>query len=96
MDLMNRPVSFDFSSWKALIKTDSLELDVSLWLEEIKLDSYCQFFKENGVNGEYLEGMSIFTTKQILRGLLEGRSKSPATMVGPVLYLRSVYEDGQA
>ncbi|XP_068335756.1 uncharacterized protein [Pyrus communis] len=41
--------------------------DVGLWLEEIKLGSYRQTFKENGVNGEYLEGMSMFTTEQILR-----------------------------
>lgn len=38
-----------------------------MWLEEINLGSYCQIFKENGVNGEYLEGMSMFTTEQILR-----------------------------
>ncbi|KAL0445245.1 UNVERIFIED_CONTAM: hypothetical protein Slati_2247200, partial [Sesamum latifolium] len=41
--------------------------DVGLWLEEINLGSYRQVFKENGVNGEYLEGMSMFTTEQILR-----------------------------
>ncbi|CAL5403357.1 unnamed protein product [Camellia sinensis] len=41
--------------------------DVGLWLEEINLGSYRQIFKENGVNGEYLEGMSMFTTEQILR-----------------------------
>ncbi|KAG4120637.1 hypothetical protein ERO13_D11G156380v2 [Gossypium hirsutum] len=38
-----------------------------MWLEEINLGSYRQIFKENGVNGEYLEGMSMFTTEQILR-----------------------------
>ena len=38
-----------------------------MWLEEINLGSYRQVFKENGVNGEYLEGMSMFTTEQILR-----------------------------
>ncbi|KAK4397672.1 hypothetical protein Sango_1242700 [Sesamum angolense] len=43
--------------------------DVGLWLEEINLGSYRQVFKENGVNGEYLEGMSMFTTEQILREL---------------------------
>ncbi|KAI3440944.1 SAM domain-containing protein, partial [Psidium guajava] len=37
------------------------------WLEEINLGSYRQIFKENGVNGEYLESMSTFTTEQILR-----------------------------
>ena len=37
-----------------------------MWLEEINLGSYRQIFKENGVNGEYLEGMSMFTTEQIL------------------------------
>ncbi|XP_020592052.1 uncharacterized protein LOC110032690 [Phalaenopsis equestris] len=41
--------------------------DVGLWLEEINLGSYQQVFKENGVNGEYLEGLSMFTTEQILR-----------------------------
>ncbi|XP_052177910.1 uncharacterized protein LOC127791829 isoform X1 [Diospyros lotus] len=41
--------------------------DVGLWLEEINLGGYRQVFKENGVNGEYLEGMSMFTTEQILR-----------------------------
>ncbi|CAI9787132.1 unnamed protein product [Fraxinus pennsylvanica] len=41
--------------------------DVGLWLEEINLGGYCQIFKENGINGEYLEGMSMFTTEQILR-----------------------------
>ena len=41
--------------------------DVGLWLEEINLGSYRQIFEENGVNGEYLEGMSMFTTEQILR-----------------------------
>ncbi|KAL6529856.1 hypothetical protein OROGR_015479 [Orobanche gracilis] len=41
--------------------------DVGLWLEEINLGSYRQIFKENGVNGEFLEGLSMFTTEQILR-----------------------------
>ncbi|CAA3020096.1 Dual-specificity kinase [Olea europaea subsp. europaea] len=41
--------------------------DVGLWLEEINLGNYRQIFKENGVNGEYLESMSMFTTEQILR-----------------------------
>ncbi|KAJ6319442.1 hypothetical protein OIU78_014957 [Salix suchowensis] len=41
--------------------------DVGLWLEEINLGGYRQIFKDNGVNGEYLEGMSMFTTEQILR-----------------------------
>jgi hypothetical protein len=36
-------------------------------LEVINLGGYCQIFKENGVNGEYLEGMPMFTTEQILR-----------------------------
>ena len=34
--------------------------DLGLWLKEIKIGSNRQFFKENGVNGEYLEGMSSF------------------------------------
>ncbi|KAK4799856.1 hypothetical protein SAY86_025221 [Trapa natans] len=41
--------------------------DVGLWLEEINLGNYREIFKENGVNGEYLESMSMFTTEQILR-----------------------------
>lgn len=41
--------------------------DVGLWLEEINLGSYRQVFKEIGVNGEYLESLSMFTTEQILR-----------------------------
>ncbi|XVF81468.1 hypothetical protein PTKIN_Ptkin15bG0157600 [Pterospermum kingtungense] len=41
--------------------------DVGMWLEVINLGSYRQIFKENSVNGEYLEGMSMFTTEQILR-----------------------------
>ncbi|MFS7980046.1 putative sterile alpha motif domain-containing protein [Helianthus anomalus] len=41
--------------------------DVGLWLVKINLGGYQQVFKENGVNGEYLEGMSVFTTEQILR-----------------------------
>lgn len=40
--------------------------DVGSWLEEINLGGYRQIFKENGVNGEYLESMSVFTTEQIL------------------------------
>ncbi|AQK48853.1 Sterile alpha motif (SAM) domain-containing protein [Zea mays] len=45
----------------------SFNLDVGLWLEEINLGSYRQAFEENGVNGEYLESLSVFTTEQILR-----------------------------
>lgn len=41
--------------------------DVGLWLEEINLGGYRQVFEENGVNGEYLESLSTFTTEQILR-----------------------------
>lgn len=41
--------------------------DVGLWLEEINLGGYRQAFEENGVNGEYLESLSMFTTEQILR-----------------------------
>ncbi|KAK4766533.1 hypothetical protein SAY87_008175 [Trapa incisa] len=41
--------------------------DVGLWLEEINLGNYRQIFKDSGVNGEYLESMSMFTTEQILR-----------------------------
>ncbi|KAI4383214.1 hypothetical protein MLD38_009080 [Melastoma candidum] len=53
------PEPLDFFIW-------SLE-DVGMWLEEINLGGYRQIFKENGINGEYLEGMSMFTTEQILR-----------------------------
>ncbi|KAG1366971.1 hypothetical protein COCNU_13G007610 [Cocos nucifera] len=41
--------------------------DVGLWLEDINLGSYRQVFEDNGVNGEYLESLSMFTTEQILR-----------------------------
>jgi len=41
--------------------------DVGLWLEEINLGGYRQVFEDNGVNGEYLESLSMFTTEQILR-----------------------------
>lgn len=44
----------------------SYKQDVGSWLEEINLGSYRLIFKENGVNGEYLESMSVFTTEQIL------------------------------
>ncbi|URE37558.1 zinc finger CCCH domain-containing protein [Musa troglodytarum] len=53
------PEPLDFFIW-------TIE-DVGLWLEEINLGSYCQVFKDNGVNGEYLECLSMFTTEQILR-----------------------------
>ncbi|XWS47319.1 hypothetical protein CRYUN_Cryun14cG0142400 [Craigia yunnanensis] len=53
------PEPLDFFIWTAE--------DVGMWLEEINHGSYRQIFKENGVNGEYLEGMSMFTTEQILR-----------------------------
>ncbi|XP_022943907.1 uncharacterized protein LOC111448490 isoform X2 [Cucurbita moschata] len=59
MNKDQRPEPLDFFIW-------TVE-DVGLWLEEISLGSYRQIFKENGVNGEYLEGMSMFTTEQILR-----------------------------
>ncbi|KAK8937318.1 hypothetical protein KSP39_PZI012194 [Platanthera zijinensis] len=54
-----RPEPLDFFIW-------TVE-DVGLWLEEINLGGYRQVFEENGVNGEYLEGLSMFTTEQILR-----------------------------
>ncbi|PWA34292.1 Sterile alpha motif domain-containing protein [Artemisia annua] len=50
-----------------MVLMGSIWKDVGLWLEEINLGGYRQTFKENGVNGEYLEGMSMFTTEQILR-----------------------------
>ncbi|MFS7980053.1 putative sterile alpha motif domain-containing protein [Helianthus anomalus] len=58
--IKNRPPEpLDFFIW-------TVE-DVGLWLVKINLGGYQQVFKENGVNGEYLEGMSVFTTEQILR-----------------------------
>ncbi|XP_015166219.1 uncharacterized protein [Solanum tuberosum] len=60
------PEPLDFFIWTVENPLRSFQ-DVGLWLEEIKLGSYRQIFKENGVNGEYLEGMSMFTTEQILR-----------------------------
>ncbi|KAG8093188.1 hypothetical protein GUJ93_ZPchr0012g19567 [Zizania palustris] len=53
------PEPLDFFIWTVQ--------DVGLWLEEINLGSYRQVFEENGVNGEYLESLSMFTTEQILR-----------------------------
>ncbi|KAF8094239.1 hypothetical protein N665_0367s0023 [Sinapis alba] len=52
------PEPLDFFIWTVQ--------DVGSWLEEINLGSYRQIFKENSVNGEYLESMSVFTTEQIL------------------------------
>ena len=54
---------FDYSPNKFFIFFQ----DVGLWLEEINLGGYRQVFEENGVNGEYLESLSMFTTEQILR-----------------------------
>ncbi|KAI5682728.1 hypothetical protein M9H77_03956 [Catharanthus roseus] len=59
LEMSKPPEAIDFFIW-------TVE-DVGLWLEEINLGSYREIFKENGVNGEYLEGMSTFTTEQILR-----------------------------
>ncbi|KAK4793078.1 hypothetical protein SAY86_023513 [Trapa natans] len=98
--------------------------DVGLWLEQINLGSYCQIFKENGVSGEYLEGMSMFTTEQILRfirrchmkwgdfitlckelrrikehvssGMPQGRAEGPPAMVGTLMPLHRLHEDGEA
>ncbi|XP_042009458.1 uncharacterized protein LOC121758086 isoform X2 [Salvia splendens] len=53
--------------WICHIPFAAMKLDVGLWLDEINLGNYREIFKENGVNGEYLEGMSMFTTEQILR-----------------------------
>jgi hypothetical protein len=41
--------------------------DVGVWLDAIGLGIYKQIFKENGINGEYLDNLSTFTTEQILR-----------------------------
>jgi len=41
--------------------------DVGMWLDEIGLGTYKPVFKENGINGEYLDSLSTFTTEQILR-----------------------------
>ncbi|MQL80042.1 hypothetical protein Taro_012462 [Colocasia esculenta] len=49
--------------------------DVGLWLEEINLGSYRQAFEENGVNGAYLESLSMFTTEQILRFIRRSHMK---------------------
>ena len=53
--------------WYSPNKVTIFFQDVGLWLEEINLGSYRQVFEENGVNGEYLESLSMFTTEQILR-----------------------------
>jgi hypothetical protein len=41
--------------------------DVGVWLEEIGLGGYKETFRQNGINGEYLDNLSTFTTEQILR-----------------------------
>jgi len=58
--------------WYSPNKVTIFFQDVGLWLEEINLGSYRQVFEENGVNGEYLESLSMFTTEQILRFNLFG------------------------
>ncbi|RZC89716.1 hypothetical protein C5167_035713 [Papaver somniferum] len=59
MNKDKQPEPLDFFIW-------TVE-DVGLWLEEINLGNYRQVFENNGVNGEYLESLSMFTTEQILR-----------------------------
>jgi len=59
MSRARSPEPLDFFIW-------TVE-DVGLWLEEINLGGYRQAFEDNGVNGEYLENLSTFTTEQILR-----------------------------
>jgi len=49
--------------WYSTNKVTIFFQDVGLWLEEINLGSYRQVFEENGVNGEYLESLSMFTTE---------------------------------
>lgn len=41
--------------------------DVGVWLDAIGLGIYKQIFKENDINGEYLDNLSTFTTEHILR-----------------------------
>lgn len=41
--------------------------DVGAWLDGIGLGGYKEAFKQNQVNGEYLDNLSTFTTEQILR-----------------------------
>eukprot|EP00249_Psilotum_nudum_P003393 c16784_g1_i1 orf=361-738(-) len=53
------PEPLDFFIWTSE--------DVGAWLEEIGLGIYKDIFKGNGVNGEYLDNLSTFTTEQILR-----------------------------
>eukprot|EP01018_Ginkgo_biloba_P013800 Gb_25159 [translate_table: standard] len=49
--------------------------DVGIWLERIGLGSYRQIFGENGINGEYLDSLSTFTTEQILRFIRRSHMK---------------------
>jgi hypothetical protein len=53
------PEPLDFFIWKVE--------DVGVWLEEIGLGGYKETFRQNGINGEYLDNLSTFTTEQILR-----------------------------
>ncbi|KAJ7554146.1 hypothetical protein O6H91_06G128400 [Diphasiastrum complanatum] len=55
----NAPEALDFFVWTPE--------DVGIWLEAIELGSYKETFRENGINGEYLDSLSTFTTEQILR-----------------------------
>ena len=41
----------------------------------INLGSYRRIFQENSINGEYLEGLSMFTTEQILRFIRQSHMK---------------------
>ncbi|KAG6417046.1 hypothetical protein SASPL_124487 [Salvia splendens] len=65
--------------------------DVGLWLEEINLGNYREIFKENGVNGEHLEGK-----KYECCGLFERRAKGTAAMVGPGLSVSGICESCEA
>jgi len=59
MSIGKPPEPLDFFIWTTE--------DVGVWLDEIGLGTYKPVFKENGINGEYLDGLSTFTTEQILR-----------------------------
>lgn len=49
--------------------------DVGGWLEDIGLGRYKEVFKQNHINGEYLDKLSNFTTEEILRFIRRCRMK---------------------
>ncbi|KAJ7530088.1 hypothetical protein O6H91_15G078500 [Diphasiastrum complanatum] len=67
MTSRSTPEALDFFIWTPE--------DVGIWLEAIGLGSYKETFRENSVNGEFLDSLSTFTTEQILRFIRRCRMK---------------------